>query len=57
MIANCSCSHEYQDRLYGKGKRVFNLGKTNYRCTVCRATIPLSYGEKKEAAITKKVAK
>lgn len=36
MIANCTCQHEYQDRKYGKGKRVFN--ETNDgggRCTVC----------------------
>lgn len=42
MIINCTCSHEFQDREYGKGRRVGNkirkkdpLEKTKYRCTVC----------------------
>lgn len=38
-IKKCSCKHEYQDKKYGKGRRVANkcAGKTNvvYRCTVC----------------------
>jgi len=42
MIKKCSCKHEYQDKIYGKGYRVFNE-KTEgpsrkhkgYRCTVC----------------------
>lgn len=37
MIINCTCSHEFQDREYGKGRRVGNkidpLEKTKY--TVC----------------------
>jgi hypothetical protein len=38
-IANCK--HEYQDKKYGKGKRVHNLkkastGSQEYTCTVCR---------------------
>ncbi len=41
MISNCTCEHEAQDRIHGKGKRVFNstlkgkAGPTVYRCTVC----------------------
>ena len=36
----CSCKHESQDKLYGKGMRVFNpfvlkSGGIKYRCTVC----------------------
>lgn len=40
MILSCKCKHDYQDKQYGKGKRVMNscakdpTGKT-YRCTVC----------------------
>lgn len=38
-IIDCNCSHDYQDRRYGKGKRVHNptLGKNGqwHRCTVC----------------------
>ena len=49
-IFNCSCRHEYQDKLYGVGRRVFNLGKANYRCTVCKSTKPLLGTEKKEEA-------
>jgi hypothetical protein len=40
-IANCSCSHAFQDQEYGKGMRVFNTmaGKPgNGRCTVCGQT-------------------
>lgn len=34
IILPCSCNHEFQDRRYGKGKRVHNQGaKTT--CTVC----------------------
>jgi hypothetical protein len=38
MIKSCSCKHAFQDKKYGKGKRVHNPcsgqdGK--YRCTVC----------------------
>jgi len=35
----CSCTHIYQDRKYGKGKRVHNQttkdNKVGWRCTVC----------------------
>lgn len=39
-IASCTCVDEQQDKLYGKGKRLFNLsGKPtamiNARCSVC----------------------
>lgn len=43
----CTCAHAFQDSTYGKGKRVFNEGKTGYRCTVCKATKPLNGTEKK----------
>jgi len=36
-IKTCYCDHEYQDKVYGKGKRVMNKkaeGK-GWRCTVC----------------------
>ena len=35
VIKPCSCSHGYQDKTYGKGNRVKNLGKKKYTCTVC----------------------
>lgn len=37
MKTKCTCSSEYQDRVYGKGIRIANeTGKTNtVRCTVC----------------------
>lgn len=39
-VKACSCSHEEQDKKYGKGRRVMNLTdkkatKKIYRCTVC----------------------
>ena len=40
VIKRCKCSHEYQDKEYGKSLRVFNLCKRGEgyftgRCTVC----------------------
>ena len=41
-VKSCTCKHDYQDKKYGKGKRVANpttrsIGnKTIYRCTVCK---------------------
>lgn len=37
-ITKCSCSNEYQDKKYGKGNRVMNLGagaSPKKKCTVC----------------------
>jgi hypothetical protein len=44
MILPCTCTHAYQDKVYGKGMRVHNEGTKcgqggpGYRCTVCSAT-------------------
>lgn len=39
MIKRCTCTHEYQDKKYGKGMRVMNqtaeVRPVTYRCTVC----------------------
>ena len=46
MICNCSCTHSGQDKIHGKGKRVFNPCKLKvakdpgFRCTVCLREIP-----------------
>lgn len=41
-VRPCSCSHEFQDKEYGKGLRVHTQGGTatspKFRCTVCGAT-------------------
>ncbi|KKN86861.1 hypothetical protein LCGC14_0264200 [marine sediment metagenome] len=40
MIMKCTCPHVSQDRLHGKGNRVF-AGPTKdnmYRCTICSKT-------------------
>ncbi|MFH1480768.1 MAG: hypothetical protein ABIG67_05845 [Pseudomonadota bacterium] len=40
-VMQCRCEHEYQDRVYGKGMRLFNNAPAKgahpnrYRCTVC----------------------
>jgi len=39
-IKICTCKHDYQDKKYGKRRRVFNaLAKKGsvqqYRCTIC----------------------
>ncbi len=40
MIKSCKCKHDYQDKKYGKGKRVANkTTKGSYRCTVCKAEL------------------
>jgi len=46
MILSCNCKSEFQDKTYGKNKRVKNPAKKagGYRCTVCgvvdKSTIP-----------------
>ena len=37
-IFKCTCSHEFQDKRYGKGKRLFNYCSKSdkWRCTVCK---------------------
>ena len=39
-IKHCTCKHTYQDKKYGKGRRVHTWSKKteSYRCTVCSAT-------------------
>ena len=39
-VISCTCQHEYQDKVYGKNKRLANKTqkgnqKDTYRCTVC----------------------
>ena len=50
-IKKCKCEHTYQDKKYGKGKRVCNqlakagsAGNPSYSCTVCNAVISSSSG-------------
>ena len=44
-IKKCTCSHKEQDRMYGKGNRVFTIAegkgshKGRIRCTVCEREI------------------
>ena len=39
VIKPCTCKHEFQDKRYGQGQRVFNIcinpKDGNARCTVC----------------------
>ena len=37
MIKKCTCNHDFQDKRYGKAKRVMNkcAKPGEYRCTVC----------------------
>lgn len=43
-VRRCTCAHAYQDKHYGKGKRLFNRtggsgkGNVGWRCTVCAKT-------------------
>ena len=34
-IRNCTCKHDWQDKTYGKGRRVMNACRGGYVCTVC----------------------
>lgn len=36
-VKKCSCSHEFQDKEYGKGMRLHSLSedKKDAKCTVC----------------------
>lgn len=44
-IIKCNCENEYQDKKYGKGKRVGNKTAKEkpdyYRCTVCAKEQPV----------------
>ena len=45
MIAKCDCANEYQDKRYGKGRRVHNPcklqgGGEGKRCAVCLKETP-----------------
>lgn len=45
-ILKCSCSHEFQDQVYGQGMRVHNVNeKGEAFCTVCSP----SYRRNKQA--------
>jgi hypothetical protein len=45
MKMTCTCKHDGQDKLNGKGVRVFNecqsksVGEKRFRCTVCGTEI------------------
>jgi hypothetical protein len=56
-IAQCTCRSEFQDLIFGKGKRYFNLrskggGNTKqllgFRCTVCKKEIGITADDVKE---------
>lgn len=36
-VVNCTCKNDFQDKRYGKGKRVANYSRKHniYKCTVC----------------------
>ena len=35
FVAKCDCKHEGQDKIYGNGNRLFNVGTKGGHCTVC----------------------
>ncbi len=43
-VIKCSCKHDFQDKQYGQGMRVFNFTqkKTEAKCTVCGTKIKAS---------------
>jgi hypothetical protein len=50
MIDKCECKHEGQDKLHGKGNRVFNScsNGSKIRCTVCDKEKMSKYIESKK---------
>lgn len=38
-IRACKCSHDYQDKVYGKGQRVHTPTNRGHRCTVCGSDV------------------
>lgn len=44
----CDCQHEFQDKRYGKGIRIYNIGKTHKSCTVCGNKVPLTDLDRKK---------
>jgi hypothetical protein len=34
-IIKCGCKSEFQDKLYGSGKRAMNKTTKGFRCTIC----------------------
>jgi hypothetical protein len=50
MIMKCDCAHDYQDKQYGKGNRLYNSMKkeNSWRCTVCGKEIGNKVDAKKE---------
>lgn len=49
-IMPCSCTHPFQDRTYGAGRRVHNwtVKPEGWRCTVCASHKPAK-GEPRKA--------
>lgn len=51
QIRRCTCESDFQDRVYGKGMRVFNEGGkdkvSELHCTSCGKVIGLDGGIKK----------
>lgn len=35
LVRPCGCDNAYQDKVYGKGNRVFNQTREGGRCTTC----------------------
>lgn len=39
MKKQCDCTHSGQDKIHGKGVRIYNPSKAGARCTVCAKTV------------------
>lgn len=49
VTKTCTCKHDYQDIIYGKQQRIFNLSEDGKKasCTVCNNLIPIGSSPKK----------
>lgn len=50
VTKTCTCKHDYQDIIYGKQQRIFNLSEDGKKasCTVCNNLIPIGSSPKKQ---------
>lgn len=57
MIQSCDCAHEEQDKMYGRGRRVYNVGKSYKSCTVCGKKVNLTSNDVKDSKVKDDIKK
>lgn len=57
IVKSCSCKNDYQDSVYGNGRRLFNLKKDTTKGSVCTVCGKAGPGAGNSDEVVKKVAK